>query len=183
MKDSIISDVDRVEMRRTHERGQARIIILTLVSFLIGVAVSALWFSRKVPAEVVFQGDVANDLARPASVTHKPQSSPSIDLAALEAVKRSIPDVNSASLEAGKRILREAAVTEFEQAVLDLQTRQKKAEQDFIQGQINNSDEQQRVATKKLQELQSEQMEKLKQIAANSKAQIDAFEQLKGASR
>lgn len=176
------STISHVEMRCTHERAQARIVILALVSFLIGVAVSALWFSRKAPAEVVLQGDVADHLARPASVSPIPQSSPSIDLAALEAVKRSIPDVHSASLESGKRILREAAVTEFEQAVLDLQARQKKAEQDFIQGQTNKSDEQQRVATKKLQELQTEQMEKLKQIAANSKAQIDAFEQLKGAS-
>jgi hypothetical protein len=182
MKHSRISQDEEVEMRRTNERAQARIVILALVSFLMGVAVSALWFSRKAPAEVVFHGDAIVDLARPASVSPKPQSSPSLDLASLEAVKRSIPDVNSASLEAGKRILREAAVTEFEQAVLDLQARQKKAEQDFLQGQTNQSDEQQRVATKKLQELQTEQMEKLKQIAASSKAQIDAFEQLKGAS-
>lgn len=182
MKHSIISHVDEVETRHTHGRAKARIVVIALLSFLIGVAVSALWFSHEAPAEVVFQRDAVADRARPASVRPKSPASPSIDLAALEAVKRSIPDVNSASLEAGRRILREAAVTEFEQAVLDLQARQKKAEQDFLQGQINKSDEQQRVATKKLQELQTEQMEKLKQIAANSKAQIDAFEQLKGAS-
>jgi hypothetical protein len=148
---------------------------------LTGVAVSAWWFSRKAPAEVVFQGQVAEDQAGAASVSPKPQSARLIDPVALETVKRSIPDVNAASLEAGKRILREAAVTEFEQAVLDLQARQKKAEQDFIQAQNNKSDEQQRAATKKLQELQAEQMEKLKQIAADSQAQIDAFEQLKAA--
>jgi GTPase SAR1 family protein len=101
---------------------------------------------------------------------------------AVAAVNRFIPNVSSASLEEGTRILREAALAEFQQTVEELQGRQKKVQLDFAQGQANRSDEAQKAATKQLLELQVEQMEKLKQIAAKSKVQIETFQQLKAAS-
>ena len=112
-----------------------------------------------------------------------PQSAPLTDPAALEAVQRAIPNVKSATLESGTRILRKAAVAEFQQTVEDFRARQKQAEQDLIKGQNKLSDEQRKIAMKQLQELQAQQIEKLKQIAANSKAQIDTFQQLKGAAQ
>ena len=157
-------------------------LILALVFFLMGVAVSALWFSRKPSANAASQTDVTHAPARSANVNPQPQPAPQTDLAALDAVKRSIPNLNSASLEEGTQILREAAVAEFQHTVQELQARLKKAEQNFIQGQNNRSDEQQRNATKQLQELQVEQLEKLKQIAAKSQAQIETLRQLKGAA-
>lgn len=187
----MMNNLGQARQRRTGEQAQARVMILALVFFLMGVAVSALWFSRKPSANAASQtalsgntaSDVTHALARSANVSPQPQPAPQTDLAALDAVKRSIPNVNSASLEEGTRILREAAVAEFQQTVQELQARLKKAEQNFIQGQNNRFDDQQQIATKQLQELQAEQMEKLKQIAANSKAQIETLRQLKGAAR
>ena len=180
--------------RRSCESAQVRAIIFALVSFLMGLAVGALWLSRKAPAEISSQHEQANqngqvdrtgltnELARTTEVSPAPQPAPAVDPAALEAVQRAIPNVKSTTLESGTRILRKAAVAEFQQTVEDLRARQKQAEQDLIKGQNKLSDEQRKIAMKQLQELQAEQIEKLKQIAANSKAQIDTFQQLKGAA-
>ena len=173
----------QVRKPRNGEQARVRIIILALVFFLMGVAVSALWFSRRPSAKTASQTDEPQALAHSASVSPQPQPEPQTALAELDAIKRFIPNVNSTSLEEGTRILREDALAEFKQTAQDLRVRQKEAEQKFIQGQNNHSDELQQVATKQLRELQAEQVEKLKQIAAKSKAQIEAFQQLKGAVR
>lgn len=169
---------------RAGELAQARIILLALVFFFMGLAVGAFWFSRKTSVQAVSPIEASVDPAGVIKVNAKPQSAPppsdAIDPAALDAVKRSIPNVTSTSLEAGTQILREAAVAEFQQTVQELQARQKKAEENFIKGQNNQSAEQQKIATQELRELQAEQMAKLSQIAAKSKAQIDAFHRLKG---
>lgn len=191
MKHLMMNPVGQAGQRRTGEQAQARMIILALVCFLMGVAVGALWFSRKLSANAVSQtalsgktlSDVTPAPARSANVSPQPPPAPPTDLAARDAVKRSIPNVNSASLEEDTRVLREAAVAEFQQTVQEFQARLKKAEQNFIQGQNNRSVEQQKIATKQLQELQAEQMEKLKQIAAKSKAEIETLRQLKGAAQ
>jgi len=179
MKILRMNDGCQARKRRTGEQAETRIVILALVCFLMGAAVSAWWFSRKPSAIAASQTDVTAAPGQPANPSPEPQA----DLAALDAVRRSIPNVNSASLEEGTRILREAALAEFRQAAQELQVRQKKAEQDFMQGQNNQSKEQQQIATKQLQELRAEQVEKLQQIAANSRAQIEALQQLKGAAR
>jgi hypothetical protein len=191
---------DQARKRCFGERAQTRIV--ALVFFLMGAAVSALWSSRPPSAKAdsesalsgnrnavveqlnspVVKSDSVPATARTTNVRSQPEPAAQADAAALNAVKRAIPDVPSASLEQGARILREAALAEFQQTVQELQGRLKKVEQNFIEGQNNKSDEQQQAATKQLQELQAEQMEKLKQIAAKSKAQIDTFQQLKGAA-
>jgi hypothetical protein len=190
MKHLKMNNRGQLRQRGIGEQAQARIILLALVFFLMGLAVSALWFSRKPSAEAASQtalsgnttSDVTHALARSVNVSPQPQPALQTDLAALDTVKRAISNVNSASLEQGTRILRQAAVAEFRQTVQELQARQKTAEQNFIRGQNNRSDEEQKTATKQLQELQAEQMEELKQIAAKSKVQIETFQQLKGAA-
>jgi hypothetical protein len=190
---------DQARKRCYGEQAQTRIVILALVFFLMGAAVSALWFSRppsgKADSEAALSGNrnagveqlnspvvESPAVAGPIHVRSQPKPAEQADPATLAAVKRAIPDVPSASLEQGAHILREAALAEFQQTVQELQVRLNKVEQNFIEGQNNKSDEQQQAATKQLQELQAEQMEKLKQIAAKSKAQIDTFQQLKGAA-
>jgi len=101
----------------------------------------------------------------------------------LDAVKRTIPNAESASVEIGTRLLRKAALAKFEQTVLELQAREKEAEQKLIQEKSTLSKEQQEIAIRQLQAIQAEQMKKLKEIAANSEAQIDAFQQLKVAAQ
>lgn len=187
--------------RRARESAQARVFMLALVSFAMGIAVSALWFSRKAPGhdepkkEAVLEQDAApthradtrfakqtEAPSRPAASNPAPVLAQAIDPAALSAVKRSIPNIDEASVETGARILREAALAELQQAVRDLQARQKLLEQKLSSGGSSGSDEQQKLATKQLKELQLEQMEKIQQIAANAKAQLDAFHQLKEAA-
>ena len=197
-----MNPADQARKQPGGEQAQARMVILALVCFVTGAAVSALWFSSGPSAKSgsqtalsgdskaglqplnspVAESDAAPALARSVNVPPQAEPAPQTDAAALDAVKRAIPNVQSASLEQGTRILREAALAEFQQTVQELQARLKKAEQNFIEGQNNKSGEQQKLATKQLQELQAEQMEKLKQIAAKSKAQIDSFQQLKGAA-
>jgi hypothetical protein len=191
MEHLMMSRVGQPGQRRTGEQAQARVVILALVSFLIGIAVSAWWFSRRPSVEAAFQtappGDTPSDVtpvpARAANVSPRPQPAPKTDLAALDAVKCAIPNVSSVSLEEGTRVLREAALAEFRQTAQELQARQKKAEEDFIRGQNNRSADEQKITTQQLQELQAEQMQKLKQIAAKSRAQIETFRQLKAAAR
>ena len=157
-----------------------RAIILALVFFLMGMAVGARWFSRK-PSREASSQTAFNHSGRPAANV-SPDLAPPARFAALDAVKGLIPDPNATSTEKAARILREAALEDFQHTAQEFQARQKKAEQKFIQGQNDRSGEQQRIAAKELRELQAERAEKLMQIAAKSKAQIDAFEQFKGAA-
>jgi hypothetical protein len=185
MKFLLINSVGAKKNQR--KQAQARIWVLPLVFFFLGIAVTVFWFtSTRPPARSVASTEVAYPVAAsdrahgPATPVPPP---PVVDSAALDSVKHSIPNLQSTSLEEGTRILRAAALTEFLQTVEELQARQKKVEQNFSDGQINRSEEQQRTATKQLQELRAEQVEKLKQIAAKSRAEIKTLEQLKGVAR
>ena len=169
---------------RTREPARAQMMILALVFFLLGVAAGAFWFSGKPPWKAAPQSDLTYAPARSASANVSPEPPPApTDLAALDAVKRSIPRLNSASFEEGTRILRAAALAELRQTAEEWQARQQQAEHNFIQGQNNHSDAQQQMAAKQLRQLQAEQLEKLQQIAAKSQAQIETLQQLKETSR
>ena len=93
-----------------------------------------------------------------------------------------IPDLAAVSVQAGKRILQDAAYKEFAAAAKEMQTQVKEAEQRLIQAQNSGTDAERQAALQHLQQLQAEQTEKLKEIAARSKAQIDTFQQLKAAA-
>jgi hypothetical protein len=100
---------------------------------------------------------------------------------AIQEVKALIPDVAAVSVEAGKQILRDAALKDFAGAAKEMETQVKEAEQRLSQAQNGGSDAEQQAAMKHLQQVQAEQAEKLKEIAAKSKAQMDAFQQIKTA--
>jgi hypothetical protein len=172
---------------RANESGQARLIIIAVLCFAIGVAAGGWWFSQKPLREVAMSSNqqeqrvAATPMEATVNVTQSPQpAAEPINPETIEAVKRVIPNVTLVSVEQGTLILRKAALAEFEQAAHELQARQKKAEQRFIQDQGKQSSEQQMIAAKELQQLQSEQMDQLKKIAANSESRIDALKQLKG---
>ena len=101
---------------------------------------------------------------------------------AIHEVKALIPDVSAVSLQAGRQILQDAALKEYTAAAKEMQTRLKEAEQRLIQAQQGGTEAEQQAAMKQLQQVQAEQTEKLKDIAAKAKAQVDTFEQLKGSS-
>jgi len=104
-----------------------------------------------------------------------------VDPAATAEVKRQIPNFASISLEEGSRVLHESALKDFKAAVSEMEVQVRDAEQRF--SQASNSEAEQQVILKRLQQLQAERAGKLKQIAAKSAAQIEALRQLKEAAR
>jgi len=120
------------------------------------------------------------DATQPVPVT-APVAISQINTAAVQEVRALIPDLAAVSVEEGTRILRGAAVKDFKAAAQELEAQVKEAEQRLTQAQSGGSDADQQAAMKHVQQVQAEQTEKLKQIAARSKAQIDTFQQLKAA--
>lgn len=104
-------------------------------------------------------------------------------IAALESVKTSITNLDAVSFEQGAQILREAALAEFTQATQDMEAKVKQAQQLLVQAKTSQSPAEQQAALQKLQQLQAEQGEKLKEIAARSQAQIQALQQYKTVAR
>jgi hypothetical protein len=104
-----------------------------------------------------------------------------INTNAVQEVKALIPNLGEVSVEEGTRILREAALKDFTTATKVMETQVKEAEQRVTEAQNGGSDADQEAARKHLQQVQREQLEKLKQIAARSKAQVDALQQVKAA--
>ena len=102
--------------------------------------------------------------------------------AVLEEIKHNIPDISTVSVADGTQILQAAALKEFSAVANDLAAQLKDAQQRLNQAQSGGSEADQQAAMKNLQEIQATQTAKLQEIAARSKARIDAFKQLKQAS-
>ncbi len=100
---------------------------------------------------------------------------------AADEVKALIPDVASVSLEEGIRVLREGALEQFRSSVKQGETQLKEAQQQVADSQ-GKSDAEQQAARKHLLQVQAEQMAQLKDLAARSDAQIEAFKRLKSAT-
>jgi hypothetical protein len=109
-------------------------------------------------------------------------ASPAPNTNAIQEVKALIPNLSAVSVEEGTGILRAAALKDFTAAANELAAQVKEAQQRLAQAQNGGSDADRQAAMKRLQQVQAEQTEKLKQIAAKSKAQIDALQQLKAAA-
>ena len=177
---------------QTKEHAQVRIVILALVSFFLGVAVTAFWFhlSARPDAENLSSpmNGKPNDepSAMPVVNANPPKrqfvSSPlPVDSAAIEEVKQAIPNFASVSLADGTQILREAALKQFAAAAKERDIQFKKAQEQLVQAENGQSVAEQQAAMKHLQQTQTEQTEKLQQIAGQLQIQIAALQQLKNA--
>lgn len=102
-----------------------------------------------------------------------------VDTNAIQEVKTLIPNLATVSVEAGTKILREAALKKFSDAARQMEGQVKEAEQGLSQAQNGGSEAEQQAAMKHLQQVQAEQTDMLKEIAARSQAQIAALKQLK----
>jgi ABC-type uncharacterized transport system involved in gliding motility auxiliary subunit len=118
--------------------------------------------------------DATRAVAAPTAVSQ-------INTAAVQEVRALIPDLAAVSVPAGKQILQDAAYKEFTAASKEMQTQVKEAEQRLTEAQKSGTEAEKQAARKHVQQVQAEQIEKLKEIAARSKAQIDTFQQLKAA--
>ena len=132
--------------------------------------------------EQALEPDVTRAIIRlvdvPRSVTF-PTAVSQINTAAVQEVRALIPDLSIVSVKAGKQILLDAAYKEFAAAANEMQTQVKEATQRVTQAKNGGTDAERQAALQHLQQLQAEQAEKLKAIAAKSKAQVDTFLQLK----
>ena len=101
----------------------------------------------------------------------------------VQEVKALIPDASEVPLEGGKQLLRAAALKDYTAAVKEMQAQVAEAEQHLSQTMNGGTEAEQQAARQHLLQVQTEQNEKLRDIAAKSKAQMDAFQQLKAAPR
>jgi hypothetical protein len=97
-------------------------------------------------------------------------------------IVRLIPDLKGTSLDDGTRILREAALQEFIAAGTEMENKLKVAQQRLSDAQNGQSEAEQQAAMKHLQDVQLEQGQKYKQIAARLQTQLAVFEQMKAAA-
>ena len=173
------------------ERAQIRTVVLVLVSFLVGVAATAVWFHLTPNRDVANPNppptDQQND--QPAALPPSGVSSPArafveqpvpVAREAVDDVKRALPNYASLSLEQGTEILREAALKKYAAAAQELQGQVSQAQTELSQAQ-SKSPADQEAAMKHLQQVQAEQSQKLQQIAGALQTQIVALKQLKAA--
>lgn len=157
----------------------------------LGIAVASGTRKESLPRlapewEPALEADLSRAIGRVAAP--KPAASPFAanplaNKAAIEAVRRTIPDVATVSVEEGTRILREAGLKEFKAAAAGMEAQAQQAQQRLSQAQHGGSTADQQTAMKHLQQVQAEQADQLKQIAARSQAQIEAFKRLKETTR
>ena len=98
-------------------------------------------------------------------------------------IRQLIPNLDAISLDDGTRILRETSVKEFAAAAGELQARVQEAQARVVQARAGGSAADQDAAIKNLQVVQAEQAKKLKDIAADAQARIDALRRLKGTQK
>jgi hypothetical protein len=133
--------------------------------------------------ETALESDISRAILRTISTDSSPRvSSPTAsraDAISVEEVKRLVPNIDSVSLADATRMLREASFKDFAAAASQFQTQLKEAQEGLKAAQNGGSEAEQQAAMKNLQQVQAEQTERLKAIAAKSQAQIDALKQLK----
>lgn len=192
-----LPSADRVDItQKSFASMQAgvRIPILPLISFLLGVWVTVLWFQFGPDRHVEKSNSQASSAqmnSTPASEQPINQNQPSrpyvpshppVDSTIIEKVRQAIPNYASVSLADGIQILREAALKQFTAASKDTDARVKQARQQVIQAQKESAADL-AAARKHLQEVQLAAAEKLQQIAAELQTQIAALKQLKGTTQ
>jgi hypothetical protein len=129
--------------------------------------------------EAALESDVSRAIAVVDAATPKPYRPAKANVATIEAVRHAIPNLDSVSVAEGSQMLRAASLTEFEKTAKEMQARVKQAEKRFIQAQNSHSETEQEAAMKELKQAQKDQAARLKEIVFESKAQLEALQQLK----
>ncbi|HEU5069850.1 MAG TPA: Gldg family protein [Verrucomicrobiae bacterium] len=101
------------------------------------------------------------------------------DAVAVASLKQQLPDVATLTLEDGSQRLREVALEKFKAAVAEMQTELEQAQQKLADARRQGSVSEQEAAAKTLQQVQTAQAEKLKQITADFQAQLDVLQRIK----
>jgi hypothetical protein len=132
--------------------------------------------------ESALEADVSRAIQRlgpKASSAAAPAGTAPADSALAEELQRKIPNLPSVSLEDGLRTLREESVKEFTAAVNEMHTQVQDAQARLVQAKTSGSAEEQETAMKQLQSIQTSHAQRLRELAANSQALIEALKKLK----
>ncbi len=175
------------------ERAQVRTIVLLLVSFLLGVTATAVWFhfatvrtAENPNPPSTDQQDNQQPVAPAVAATANPPAQKYVEQPvpvaqeAVDDVKRVLPNYASLTVDEGTEILREAALKKYADAAQELQTQIAQAQEELKEAQSKSPADQQ-AAMKHLQQVQAEQSQKLQQIGGQLQTQIAALKQLKNA--
>jgi hypothetical protein len=190
MKTASANKIGSVRKARMGEQAQARTVVLVLISFLVGVAATAVWFHVAPIPNAENPGPPPADQPDnpPAAVPPSGAGSPApafveppvpVAPAAVEDLKRALPDYASLTVDEGTEILREAALKKYAAAAQELQSQVAQAQDELKQAQTKSPADQQ-AAMRHLQQVQTEQSQKLQQIGGQLQTQIAALKQLKG---
>ena len=178
------------------EQGGARVVLLVVVSFVLGIAVGGFSIYRMSRGAISGSresgGNQAGTLSAGTNAPVKQLTSPAkaaavvpvasapvFDAADIEEVRRMLPNLSAVSLEEGTRILRQKALEEFSTVAREMESQVREAQQRLGEAQRGKSEAEQQAAMKHLQQVQAEQAEKLKAIAARAQTRIAALESLK----
>ena len=184
-------------VRNAAEMGGARGVLLAAVCFALGAGAGAYWIHR-MDTRSARNGNQPPDPSAVSALESAAQQSagssgqqknwtppPAAPAApdVIADVKRLLPNYATVSLDEGLKTLQRASLDQFGIAVNEMQNEVTAAEQQLTQARNGGSDADQQAAMKKLQDLQTGQVARLRDISATNKARLDAFKQLKAAGK
>ena len=134
--------------------------------------------------EPALQYDLARAILATASAATTPLrpevAKPSSEI--VNSIKRLIPDVSTTTPEQADQIFHAEFLKEYTEAGKDMETAIQAAQQKVVQAENNGSADELAAARKNLLQVQLDQAEKMKQIAADLQTRLAVFQQMKAAS-
>jgi hypothetical protein len=133
--------------------------------------------------ESALSSDLARVILRVAAETPPPVVAKSVPLtpAITNEILKLIPDINTTSPEDADRIFHNDFVNQCAKAGAEMEAQINAAAQKVVSAQNSGSPAELEAARKHLSQVQLEQTEKLKEVAAHLQLQLDAFQQMKTA--
>jgi hypothetical protein len=144
-------------------------------------------FGRLLPQwEAALESDLTRAIERVAAVKPAGRSvavETRVSADVLKEVKQLIPNTAEVSLESGTQMLRDAGMTEFQEAMKEGEKQIEEATRLLVQANSTGSEVERQDALKRIQRVQTEQTEKLSRISERLLLRIAAFEELKHEKR
>ena len=134
--------------------------------------------------ESALPSDLARAILRVAAETPPPAVAKSVPLtpAVTNEILRLIPNLNATSAEDANRIFHQDFLNQCAKAGAEMEAQINAAAQEVVKAQNSGSPADLEAARKKLSQVQFDQTEKLKEVAAHLQLQLDAFQQMKAAA-
>lgn len=142
-------------------------------------------FGRLQPEwESALPSDLARAILRVAAETPPPVAAKVVPLtpAITNEILKLIPDIKATSPEDANRIFRQDFLDQCAKAGVEMEAQINAAAQEVVKAQTSGSPADLEAARKKLSQVQFDQTEKLKEVAAHLQLQLDAFQQMKAAA-